>query len=629
MNRLLALLALTVPLLWSCDGRSATGTNDETTTSLAVIYRLDGKPAAGARVMVYAPGDTQSTPRAQGIVDDEGHVSLPQRLPAGSWNLMVRDAGGTALFQDSLPSDGSKLTILTDTLRRIGKVVGRVRVQPQDKPTIAWVQLLGAGRYANVDDSGRFAFDSVPSGRLALLARTLVAQYTPTFRALRLLPDSTLDLGFVDLVYTGVPMVTGVKASWDSTSSVVTVTWDSVPRPDILGYHVYRSRTSDPLNVMDMAFLPAGRRWSDTLFRGFRYGGSLGGQYDTLQTPLFYRVMAVTNNGSGPMSFADSVGVRSPVMTGAWNPGWSSLGQLPSGHLFGSLDSLGNGLACLASPAGGSSTAMWTSADGRAWSKAFPLDTATLSSCFWNGSFYWITGHSDGRSVNINPYHAMSYSPDTVRPVFDTLRLHRFDGTVTSLVNIPVHDTLTSAALLQPLGGRMLLLEAGTVISAATSMPYTSYGHVRATEDGAAWRDGSSDSAILLPLQQSQYGAMMMGPYWGFAAAKDGFVLSMRWITSLDTMNVWKVSGPTFPSANEIPAGSGTPFMGMITPYASSLFFTAYTGGLRWAPQERPAEWHMVASPGGAINALLPWRGCLLAADETVLRTSSAIPSSF
>ena len=129
MNRLLALLVLTVPLLWSCDGesRSLSGTNDETTTSLAVIYRLDGKPAAGARVMVYAPGDTQSAPRAQGIVDDEGHVSLPQRLPAGSWNLIVRAAGGTALFQDSLPSDGTKLTILTDTLRRIGKVVGRVR----------------------------------------------------------------------------------------------------------------------------------------------------------------------------------------------------------------------------------------------------------------------------------------------------------------------------------------------------------------------------------------------------------------------------------------------------------------------------------------------------------------------
>jgi len=240
--------SLLLPLFWGCDKTNrVTGTNDETTTSLATIYRPDGKPAAGARVLVYAARDTATAARSTGIVDANGHVVLAENPSKGWYNLLVRDGSGRALFQDSLLSDGIRLTVLTDTLRRTGRVVGRIRVQPQDKPSIAWVQLLGAGRFLNLDDSGRFAIDSVPSGKYTLAGLTRAPLYTPTFRELRIEPDSAVDVGTLDLIYTGIPMTTGVEATWDSVHSTATVTWSKHPNPEILGYRSCAEPTAIPV----------------------------------------------------------------------------------------------------------------------------------------------------------------------------------------------------------------------------------------------------------------------------------------------------------------------------------------------------------------------------------------------
>jgi len=285
------LLSLSL-FLWGCDSTNSTaGTNDETTTTLATILRPDGRPAAGARVLVYAAGDTQTTPVGSGRVDEQGRVALVSAPKAGWYNLLVKDDSGRAVFEDSLVSDGHRLAVLNDTLRRTARVTGRVQVQPQDKPTIAWVQLLGAGRYSNLDDSGRFVFDSVPAGRMTLAALTLVAQYTPTFRAVHTTPDSTFDAGVISLVYTGIPQVQKVSVRWDSVANTATVTWNAVSDSLVTGYTVYRTTQTNPGTFSPVAYVDAGTSWTDTLFGA---NGSLGKPMDSVQVTVRYQVVAGT-----------------------------------------------------------------------------------------------------------------------------------------------------------------------------------------------------------------------------------------------------------------------------------------------------------------------------------------------
>lgn len=631
MKRILSLLALSIPLLWSCDDKpsAVTGTNDETTTSLGVIYRPDGRPAAGARVLIYAAGDTQTTPRVQGIVDDAGHVSLNGRLAAGSWNLLIRNADGTALFQDSLPCDGSKLTVLSDTLRRTGTVKGRIRVQPQDKPTIAWVQLLGAGRYANVDDSGHFAFDSVPSGRLTLAALTLQSQYTPTFRAAPLRPDSILDLGTIDLIYTGVPMVTGVKAKWDSSSNVVTLTWDSTSAPGILGYRIYRGQSSAPFDATEMTYVTSGRSWIDTLFQK----GNLGNRFDSLSTSLYYRVMAVTNNSNGPMSFADSLEIRSPVMTGAWSPSWTALGSLPAGCIAESIDSLGTGLGCLATPLGKfpRAASLWESPDGKSWRKV--TDSALSDGVFWKGSHYWVTGHLSGRTTSIKPTELWLRSyPDTLLPVFDSLLVHRYDGSTTRIIRVAVQDSLVTHSVLQPFGDLLLLVESRLLVHPMAHSLYDELGSLHSTKEGMAWDDlpwmSDSSRTSVKTLMRLRLDRHLFGGGFQFAPIGDSIL-----ITSLGLDNwAYAYTVPTQPFPSRISAsgvGSKIPNLNLLAPYSSNLFFTTTNGQLRRAPRSDLSDWHHVGSPNLGTRRLLPWRGLLLVADDTALRASSPIPASF
>ncbi len=190
--------------LWSCDETKVTqgGSSDETST--IAFYQPNGKPAVGARVSIYGSSDTGVAPRKQVVTDAQGHANLP--IPGkGFFNLMVRDQNGHAVFQDSLYSDGSSLPAASDTLHATGVLAGRLKVQSQQSPRIAWVQLMGAGVYANVDDSGRFRLEGIPPGKYTLGAYTRYLEYTPTFAKVRTFSDSTVDVGTIELIFTGLP----------------------------------------------------------------------------------------------------------------------------------------------------------------------------------------------------------------------------------------------------------------------------------------------------------------------------------------------------------------------------------------------------------------------------------------
>lgn len=260
--RFLRALLAVVPVfgLAACDRQAGTSDEHETTVA-ARLFQPDGSPASGARIKIYAVADTSKTPRDQVFTAADGSVSLPTDLPAGYFNLVVSDGDGNGLVIDSLFSKGTGAPPLrSDTLRPIGMITGRLQVEPQHSPRIAWVQIMGTGLAANVDTSGNFRLE-VPAGRITLVARTLEPQYTPTFRAIRTISDSVLDIGAVRLEYTGIPVVEGLTVTYDTLNGVATVRWNRATMPGLLGYKVWGGYQSfDIDNLTDTVY-------RDTLYR--------------------------------------------------------------------------------------------------------------------------------------------------------------------------------------------------------------------------------------------------------------------------------------------------------------------------------------------------------------------------
>lgn len=252
-----AILAMALSLLGlaACQDRAADGGTTDGTSTVA-FYLPDGKPAAGARVQVFASSDTTRTPRAQAFTDANGEVELPV-LDSSYYNLVARDKSGRAMFQDSLLSNGRSMDYASDTLVATGVVTGRVKVQPQHDPRIVWIALLGAGTYLNVDDSGRFRIEGVPEGKFTLGGFTKTEGYTTTYKALRVKRDSTSDIGVLNMVFTGLPVVKNLEARFDTLAGLVHLRWDSIPLRETWRYTVRR----DGMKVGETI----GARWIDTV----------------------------------------------------------------------------------------------------------------------------------------------------------------------------------------------------------------------------------------------------------------------------------------------------------------------------------------------------------------------------
>lgn len=310
-----ALLALVPFGLWGCfqEGVADSGSGDETST--LAFYRTDGNPAAGARVLVYASSDTTVVPQTLVFTNSEGEADIPS-LPHGFYNIVVKDESGNAAFQDSLVSNGSSLPYRSDTLVASGSVKGRVKVQSQHDPKIVWLALLGAGVYMNVDDSGYFLIPNMPEGRFSLALSTDVAGYTKTFQRVDVHRDSVTDLGEIRMIYTGLPVATGIVGEWDSLLGMVSLKWDSISTNRLSGWKILRGIVDDPNAASQVGYVSAGmRQWNDTLFRSS----------DRLPVRATYWIQAVGKDGKpGDVWSSWSVDARPPLLVSALSPAWSN-----------------------------------------------------------------------------------------------------------------------------------------------------------------------------------------------------------------------------------------------------------------------------------------------------------------
>ncbi len=288
--------------LWGCDDGRVAGTEVE--NEIGFVYEPGGEPAAGAAVRIVPVGYNPQPGAAKvaaGVykleTDAEGRYSV-HGIPAGQYNILA-SKDGLAAFRDSINIDGPSSVLASDTLAATSDLSGIVRLQPNHNPATATVQLLGTTAYANVDAGGRFRLEGLAAGTYLARIATTLSDYTPLF--VGIVVEAGKDLTWPDTltpVYTGIPVIRGLMAAYDTASGVVRLSWAKSDYPNLIGYLVYR----DTLLARTLSTVPLNRfRVVDT-----GYADTLSwtlGSPDEPDQRWEYRVAVLASNGKAGEAF--------------------------------------------------------------------------------------------------------------------------------------------------------------------------------------------------------------------------------------------------------------------------------------------------------------------------------------
>jgi hypothetical protein len=255
---------------------------------VATIYLPNNKPAKNATVLIvpadYIPASGLSKSSATMLsdlrtsTDDQGHYSV-NGLADGCYNVWA-ELDSLVMLHDSIYiASTSLLQSISDTLNLSASLSGVVKIQPNHNVATVIVQALGTNIYANVDSKGQFNLPRLAKGDYQLKFSTSISGYVPKFVSVGIRiskPDTIKDT--IELTYTGIPVVTGIKASYDSSNGTVRIQWDTVNYSNLSDFVIYRAPfdTIQSAGVMIGAtmntfFVDSSIRYLDTGTYQFKY----------------------------------------------------------------------------------------------------------------------------------------------------------------------------------------------------------------------------------------------------------------------------------------------------------------------------------------------------------------------
>lgn len=317
-------LIVSTVLFVSCifDKEAKRGSEVENEIRVGSLKLADGGPAVNARVRVYDVAhvpDTLGSPQPDSgadpafttRTDSQGKYRIDP-LPEGEYNVLG-DLDGAVSYQDSILISERTGRLATDTLAHPGSLLGWVRLEPNHDPRSVTVQVLGTNSYANVDTGGRFLLSRLARGNYSLRVLANRPDYAPLFVTARIRSGFEDTLGDTLVPsYTGIPVVTGLHAEYDTLRGVVRLAWNPVDYRDRSEYLVFR----DSGLALVPSELPIGKS-SDTVFLDTLYLPSRTGLFDirdSLDRLMAYRVKVRNKSGQIGLAYgAADVGIAAPA----------------------------------------------------------------------------------------------------------------------------------------------------------------------------------------------------------------------------------------------------------------------------------------------------------------------------
>lgn len=264
-NRLF--IAAFAAALFFCAPRSGTITETDSGIIGKVGYST-GTGAANATVQLFGARDTSRIALGTTETDQNGNYDF-HKLAPGSYNVWAESNDSLLAFIDSVYVPEDSLVTANATLYKGGSVTAIVVLQPGHNPTSVFVQALGTQRYSNVNDSGRFTIKGLAQGEYTLRLVSTIPGYTPTYQSISVTSAVYDTLDTIYMVYSGIPIVTGLQAFYDEYTGIAKISWRNLTYNNFYEYRVYREPkgvvnpqpvliavSSDSAFVFDTLYLP-------------------------------------------------------------------------------------------------------------------------------------------------------------------------------------------------------------------------------------------------------------------------------------------------------------------------------------------------------------------------------------
>jgi hypothetical protein len=260
---LLVFLAL---IIMQCTNKIA-GTTDETVSGTkAMLYYTDGSPVQGATIKIFEMSDTTRVPTSIASTDTKGQYVITN-ISKGTYNIWA-EKDTLVAFQDSVLIYGNATTLKQDTVRPEGSITAIIGMQPNHDPRTAFVQILGSEHFVNVDSSGHFTMSGLTNGTYNLRIITSESKYTASFFSVNARAgkkDTLKDTLW--LFYTGIPVVLGLSAIYDTSTGIVNLHWNRTAYRNFQDYLVFRD-PYDSIRLSTDAFASSPDTfYLDTIFR--------------------------------------------------------------------------------------------------------------------------------------------------------------------------------------------------------------------------------------------------------------------------------------------------------------------------------------------------------------------------
>ncbi len=332
-GRLLAVLAVLFAVLCSHDTGSGIDSDAGIT---ATIHEPDGKtPAAWATVKLFYAVAANDKPLAVALTDDHGRYSFTNLAP-GIYGIRA-EKDSLVLWQDSVEVAATRRTLDDAALEYPSSITGIAGVEYQHEPATITIRAAGTGKTFGVSEEGHFTLTGCASGKCLLLLESSLPGYLPTPVEIAVAPHSNVTLvDTLRVVYTGIPVVSGIRASQDTLAGTILISWNKTACRNFRDYVIYKDACGainllpEPLHAtadtffIDSMFAPLVAHPFDTLARCLKYRvavrtmaqttGSTNGLLEVRAAPKFHAYTFFTNRMRCEGNRFDSVSINDTVV---------------------------------------------------------------------------------------------------------------------------------------------------------------------------------------------------------------------------------------------------------------------------------------------------------------------------